>query len=599
MINKNSNYKLIYLLILSFIIIISVGLISLLLAPYENILSQLNKLRPESPFQFFTQEYHSIVNKVIGILTFCFLFMSILLIKRKQQCLNLVCKIYDEMFYYHLRLKEKTSLFFKTNSNLYIGSLFVFILLGICLRIFYIDRPVFHDEAKTFYSFISSSWMDAISNYYIPNNHVFHSICARIFYLLFGNEEWVFRIPVLLSGIFTVAFIYFYARQYYNKHISLILSAVITNSIPLVFYSVNARGYIMGTLFFLCLSILIKSIRDKESIILWFLFILITTLSVWTVPTMIMSVIFLFIWYILNSNTSQLLYDIIKLSLIGLVCIASSFIVYSPVILRSSIHSIFSNQYVQSQTLSEIVQKFPNYIYELWLFVTSGYSNTIQLYMVLFFLILGIYYHLVDKNHRKIIYSTILLFIVVLFIMRKLPYTRTLLFMYPVIWGVIVSGIYMMISTISNYLKININKSVYIVSMFLLIYSSLNCLTYEGIIEQSKDQTCPQAEEIITEIKMELGPNDIIETSTPLAGPIRYYLIKNGINQNQFYWYSSNKSKENLLNYNTIYVITRGSRNSLASFGYTEMSSIEKHDPPILWKKYEDGVNVYIITKSS
>ena len=110
MINKNSNYKLIYLLILSFIIIISVGLISLLLAPYENILSQLNKLRPESPFQFFTQEYHSIVNKVIGILTFCFLFMSILLIKRKQQCLNLVCKIYDEMFYYHLRLKEKTSL---------------------------------------------------------------------------------------------------------------------------------------------------------------------------------------------------------------------------------------------------------------------------------------------------------------------------------------------------------------------------------------------------------------------------------------------------------------------------------------------------------
>ena len=156
----------------------------------------------------------------------------------------------------------------------------------------------------------------------------------------------------------------------------------------------------MGTLFFLCLSILIKSIRDKESIILWFLFILITTLSVWTVPTMVMSVIFLFIWYILNSNTSQLLYDIIKLSLIGLVCIASSFIVYSPVILRSSIHSFFSNQYVQSQTLSEIVQKFPNYIYELWLFVSSGYSNTIELYMVLFFFILGIYYHLVDKSHR-------------------------------------------------------------------------------------------------------------------------------------------------------------------------------------------------------
>ena len=50
-------------------------------------------------------------------------------------------------------------------------------------------------------------------------------------------------------------------------------------------------------------------------------------------------------------------------------------------------------------------------------------------------------------------------------------------------------------------------------------------------MEQSKDQICPQAEEIIAEIKKEFGPNDIIETSTPLAGPIRYYLIKSGIDQ--------------------------------------------------------------------
>ena len=47
------------------IVIIIIGLISILFSPYEHILIQLNKLRPEFPFQFYTQEYHIFVNKVI------------------------------------------------------------------------------------------------------------------------------------------------------------------------------------------------------------------------------------------------------------------------------------------------------------------------------------------------------------------------------------------------------------------------------------------------------------------------------------------------------------------------------------------------------
>ena len=97
-------------------------------------------------------------------------------------------------------------------------------------------------------------------------------------------------------------------------------------------------------------------LRKKESIILWFLFILITTLGVWTVPTMVISVMLLFIWYLLNSDISHFTSDVIKLSIVGLICIGTSFIVYSPIILRCTIESLISNQYVQSQTLSEIIK---------------------------------------------------------------------------------------------------------------------------------------------------------------------------------------------------------------------------------------------------
>ena len=177
-------------------------------------------------------------------------------------------------------MRKNIGLFFKSNSITYIAILFLMIFSGICIRILYIDRPVFHDESKTFYSFISSSWLDTISNYYVPNNHIFHSICSRIFILVLGNEEWVFRIPVFISGVFCLLLIFIFAVKFYNKQIALILLALTVNATPLVFYSVNARGYIMVTLFFLSLLVLIKLLRKKESIVLWILFIILATIGI-------------------------------------------------------------------------------------------------------------------------------------------------------------------------------------------------------------------------------------------------------------------------------------------------------------------------------
>ena len=577
------------------IVIIIIGLISILFTPYEHILIQLNKLRPEYPFQFYTQDYHIFVNKVIGVLTFCFFSMGIFLITRKQQYLNLIERLAYEIYYYKSILRKNIGLFFKSNSITYISILFLMIFSGICIRILYIDRPVFHDEAKTFYAFISKSWLDTVSNYYVPNNHIFHSICARIFFVVFGNEEWVFRIPVFISGVFCSIIIYIYSYKFFNKQIALILLALTVNATPLVFYSVNARGYILVTMFFLCLLVLVKLLREKESIILWILFIILATIGIWTIPTMIMSVIFLFLWYILSSSKSQLWVDLFRLLIIGICLMITSLTVYAPVIMRSSISFITSNQYVQSYSYSNIISEIPKYIYELWIFITSGYSHEIQFVIFLLFL-MGTYYLLIKKEHRAVIFSIILMFVIILLVMRKMPYDRTLLFIYPIFWTLIASGIYFLTSFLVQYFRMNKNNSVYFVSLTLFIYSSSMCLKHKGIVENSIDQTCPQAEEIISDIKKELESNDMIETSTPLAGPIRYYLIKDGIDEKQFHWHSSGSDKVSLLDSNKIFVITRKTRNTLESFEYSQQSSLNGYSKPELWKKYND-VTVYVINR--
>ena len=51
------------------------------------------------------------------------------------------------------------------------------------------------------------------THYYNLNEitDVFHSICARLFYVLIGNEEWVFRIPVFISGVLCSLLIHIFA----------------------------------------------------------------------------------------------------------------------------------------------------------------------------------------------------------------------------------------------------------------------------------------------------------------------------------------------------------------------------------------------------
>ena len=95
---------------------------------------------------------------------------------------------------------------------------------------------MFHDESKTFYSFISRGWIETITNYYVPNNHVFHSVLSRFSFLIFGNEEWAIRLPVFFVGCITILFCYFSTRSIFNKNIAIILTAITTNAIPLVNY---------------------------------------------------------------------------------------------------------------------------------------------------------------------------------------------------------------------------------------------------------------------------------------------------------------------------------------------------------------------------
>jgi len=66
---------------------------------------------------------------------------------------------------------------------------------------------------------------------------------------LFGDAEWVVKLPFILFGIFSVYLIYLIARKWYNESVALISASYLASVQFAVIYSQIARPYISGLFF--------------------------------------------------------------------------------------------------------------------------------------------------------------------------------------------------------------------------------------------------------------------------------------------------------------------------------------------------------------
>mgnify|MGYP006137168269 FL=1 len=592
----NRSHYFFYLFAHIFLFICLFSVLFLNLLSYEKLTSYINTLRPGKPYTFFTPNYHFYFKTYSILIGFFFLGLIIFLKNRKYQYLDYIHNLKIEFYTLVNKTRTKINIFFTSEKKTHLYVIFSIFFIGIGVRLFYLNRPMFHDESKTFYSFISRGWIETITNYYVPNNHVFHSVLSRFSFLIFGNEEWAIRLPVFFVGCITILFCYFSTRSIFNKNIAIILTAITTNAIPLVNYSVNARGFIINTFFFLLLLLITKELNKTHNVILFSLSIIISALGLWAVPSMIMPLLFIFYWYLLSSNLKNLLGRFLKsmkaISLIGFL----SLFFYSPIILRATNIKILVPNHlpaVKSMTIDIMLY----HLFNFWNFLTSGYSQNFK-YIIIVFLFIGVIYHLSHKRGKKLFYTLILTSFSFVFIFKIIPTDRSLLWFYPIFWTYVVTGIYSILILISKIIKIKIEHLSNYFSLLIFSYTLIICIEEKATIQNYKQQTFIEAEKIIEDIQGELTKNQKIMTSSPLAGPIRYYLMKNNIPKDVLFW-SVDKSKSQipLLNSDRIYIITRNGRNNLESYGFELSRLIREFSPPKLWKVYLNNAKVYTIDK--
>jgi hypothetical protein len=103
-----------------------------------------------------------------------------------------------------------------------LGILAIITLLAGVIRGLALSQPMLHDEAYTFIAFASRPFAVAISDYSLPNNHVFHTILVYLAYHLLGNQPWIIRLPAFVAGVAIIPLSYGAGAICYSRKVGLL-----------------------------------------------------------------------------------------------------------------------------------------------------------------------------------------------------------------------------------------------------------------------------------------------------------------------------------------------------------------------------------------
>jgi 4-amino-4-deoxy-L-arabinose transferase-like glycosyltransferase len=417
--------------------------------------------------------------------------------------------------------------------------------IGIWLRVGSLSRQVSHDEAYTFMAFVSMGLRQIITDYHLPNNHVFHSILVWISSEFFGIQPWAIRMPAFTAGVLLIPASFFVALAFYDKQTALISAGWVASIPVLIGYATNARGYSLIALFFMVLVGLGAYLSRKKNLVGWIAFILLAVLGFYTIPIMLYPFGLVLTWITLaglfklvgpdykDAPISSLV--IRTLIPVGIAVTGLVILVYTPIFLHSGIQSVVGNGFVESMEWEEFLETIPVRITNTWREWNSGLPEAMKAILVLG---LGgsIFNTLTRKPTRMPLAAAGLIWIgSTLVIQRVAPWPRVWVFLLP--WVLISSAAGLM--WIARSLKSRLPGGEYlpeaVFAFCLLVPLALGSLNAVNEAKHARGEL-GNIEELAFFLKDYIGPEDVILVTAPDAVIVRYYLKQYEIEGDQVFF---------------------------------------------------------------
>jgi uncharacterized membrane protein len=392
-----------------------------------------------------------------------------------------------------------------------------------------------HDETYTFMAFASRGLRVVITDYHLPNNHVFHTILVALSYQLFGDSPAIIRLTAFLAGILIIPATYLVGKIFYGWKIGLVAASILAALPVMIDYSTTARGYTIISFFALIIIGLAAYVKDHRNLIAWFLLVVISCLGLYTNPTMIYPVGMTFTWLFLsglikdvNPTYGRKFYLYLVFSIFWIVILTG--ILYLPIILRSGLQSIIGNDVVEPLSRSDFIESVLPRIKNTW----SEWNRALPPFLsmiAIIGLVASFFLPKLPRNRRiPLILAAFLWITTALVVQRVAPWPRIWLFLLPffVIW--IAAGII----GLFNLLITKLPKSEFLMRLLLgiLIVTPLVAALV---------RTYPQyAEKLISKGEVEqvadflidyLQEGDVVVVTSPDTVILKYYLMRNDIDK--------------------------------------------------------------------
>ena len=175
-----------------------------------------------------------------------------------------------------------------TTEKVVYGTLVVVTLIGVVLRISYINGPMAWDEALIAEWTHSWGFLRIAADYHNPGNHILYHLVVAVSTMLFGPEPWSLRLPALISGIALIPATFLTASALLSRGTALITAGLVAGSPFLTLYSVESRGYMLQCLLVMLLLWLLVRLAESPSRRLTLAAGIVGGLALYTLPTTIL-----------------------------------------------------------------------------------------------------------------------------------------------------------------------------------------------------------------------------------------------------------------------------------------------------------------------
>jgi hypothetical protein len=512
------------------------GLIFLL--PFDYQKSWVDQLAVDGTVESYTRGIHTSIQYCTGPLAVLFLGFIVFLIGFKGRANSLIgSAALSSINNLSLRRDEIKELLKKISPSkddaIPLIVLAGIIILGAFFRYAYLWRPMGHDETYTFMAFASRGLRISITDYHLPNNHVFHTILVNLVYQMFGDSPAVIRLPAFLAGVMIIPATYSIGRLFYNSKIGLVGASIVASLAVLIDYSTTARGYTIITLFALLIIILAVYVKDHRNMVAWGLLVIISSLGLYINPTMVYPIGMGFTWLLL----SKLIHDVsdtygtryyLYLLISSLAIIIITLILYLPIILNSGLQSLISNDVIEALSWSDFIQSIEPRIKNTWLEWNRALPNAISLIAIIG-LIASLFVPKLPKDRRMpLIMAGIIWIGTALLIQRVAPWPRIWLFLLPffVIW--ISAGIIGLFELVFRRIPRSDSLMVGLIGFFIAV-PLISGLMRNYTQYDQKLHSQGEVELLADYLQDYLQPNDVVVVTSPDSVVLKYYLRRNGL----------------------------------------------------------------------